>query len=208
MQCASGEKVVELTRRGERRERALAELRGRYETFEMVVAALAAMIAASPSTGAEPRCTPSQVKLHSIRELVGGRVRMVDVIRRVYECSPLCEGRYTRDEILDEPLRRICGLPDFLEDYRYERADWLGVPVDDEDDEDEDDVKGGFARTGGGYGAHDRDPGTTKGSQTRRYKAVYGQKAVRAASARRDKASPAPPKSQRATATEKGRAKR
>ena len=121
MQCASGEKVVEWTGRGELRERALAELRRRYETFETVVAAIAA-------TGAEPRCTPGEVKLHSIRELVGGRARMVDVIRRVYECFPLCEGRYTRDEILDEPLRRICGLPDFLEDYRYERADWLGVP--------------------------------------------------------------------------------
>lgn len=102
---------------------------------------------------------------------------MADVIRRIYECVPRCEGRYTRDEILDNPFRDICGLPGFLEDYRYER---MGLFSEESVDE-EDGIEGGFARTGAG---DDNDPGTKKGNQTRRYKAVYGQKAVRIASAR------------------------
>lgn len=96
---------------------------------------MASMIASSRSPAANPSCEPSRVKFHSLRELISGRIPKDDVLRSLHECAPLCERRFTRDELLDRPFRDICGLPDFLEDYRYERMD-LYDEEEDEDDED------------------------------------------------------------------------
>ena len=140
LQFASGEKVAEFSERSqseEQRERATAELRRRYDAFETVLRAMASMIVSSRSPVADPSCEPSRVKFHSLRELSNGRIPKDDVLRILYECAPLCERRFTRDELLDRPFRDICGLPDFLDDYRYER---MGLYDEEEDDDDEDGV--------------------------------------------------------------------
>lgn len=99
---------------------------------------MASMIASSPSPAAGPSCEPSRVKFHSLRELINGRIPKDDVLRILHECAPLCERRFTRDELLDRPFRAICGLPDFLEDYRYERVGLYDEEEEDEDDEEDD----------------------------------------------------------------------
>ena len=187
---ASGEKLLEMAS-----DRSIAEVRRRYDTFETVVGMIASLRSSQPS-GASPPLGPDKVKFHSLRELVGGRIPKDDVIRRLYASEPRLAMLLTRDEILDEPFRRICGLPDFLENYRDEK---LGLGGNDtpgaEEYEEDDHLRFVEARTGGGGGggghgySTDQVPDTTtKGKQTKRYKAVYGQKAVRVSAAMRDQA--------------------
>jgi hypothetical protein len=201
---ASGEKLLQLSS-----DHAIAELRRRYDTFETVVGMIVSIRSSQPSGTSPPPHEPDKVKLHSLRELIGGYIPKDEVIRRLYECDPRLAMRYTRDEILDRPFRDICGLPKFLENYRYEKLDLGYDDAQDDDDEVADDDLPRLVdeRTGGFSGHNDKEPyTTTKGKQTKRYKAVYGQKAVRLSAATRDRptfASPA--KSPSAAPSDKGR---
>jgi len=200
---ASGEKLLQLSS-----DHAIAELRRRYDTFETVVGMIVAIRSSQPSGASHPPYEPDKVKLHSLRELIGGYIPKDDVIRRLYECDPRLAMRYTRDELLDRPFRHICGLPNFLESYRHEKLD-LGYEDAQDDDEiaDDDLPRLVDVRAGGFSGHSDKEPyTTTKGKQTKRYKAVYGQKAVRLSAATRDRPTVAPPaKSPSAAPSEKGR---
>jgi hypothetical protein len=106
---ASGEKLLQLSS-----DHAIAELRRRYDTFETVVGMIVSIRSSQPSGTSHPPHEPDKVKLHSLRELIGGYIPKDDVIRRLYECDPRLAMRYTRDEILDRPFRDICGLPNFM----------------------------------------------------------------------------------------------
>ncbi len=193
---ASGEKLLEMSS-----DRSIAELRRRYDMFETVVGMIVAIRSSQPSSGTSPPpYGPDKVKFHSLRELIGGYIPKDDVIRRLYECDQRLAMRYTRNEILDKPFRHICGLPNFLEYYRYEKVD-LGYhdTQDDEEAADDDDLPRLVdARAGGFSGHNDNEPyTTTKWKHTKRY--MCGQNAVRMSAAMIDRPTVAQAKSPSAT---------
>jgi hypothetical protein len=178
---ASGEKLSEMES-----DRSIAELRRRYDTFETVVGMIVAIRSSQPSGRSRRPYGPDKVKLHSLRELINGFIPKEDVIRRLDACDPWLAMRYTRDEILDDPFRHICGLPRFFENYRDEKLLILGEDdtSDDSGVADDDHPRIVDARTGGGG---------------------YGQKSVRLSTAMRDRPTVAPNKSSSTTPSDKWR---
>jgi hypothetical protein len=150
---ASGEKLLSLfsarfrplTESSSISQYAAEELRHRYLTFTKVILSIVSSIQTTPKP-ADGKLEhsikyhplyPDAVKFHSLRELIRqGRISKDDVILILYECEPLLEHKFTREEILSNPFRDICGLPEFLEDYHDELV-YMGLADDDDDDDDD-----------------------------------------------------------------------